>query len=170
MPSRCIGFARLLNTQATRFPDFPIVILMTPPKTQGLPRFAKWLIYLAMTGLVLALIWSQLPRGPYSTDLDRIGQGRPAMVLAYDNLSMGGMTVMAMMDTLRPEYEDRIDFLVAPLGAPNGRDFGERHGAVNGMVVLFTASGQAVRVVPVPENTGELQQALDGLLISPPRN
>jgi hypothetical protein len=139
-------------------------ISMTSEQPQGMPRKIKWLIYLAISGLVVALIWSQLPRSPYPTDLERIGQGQPALVLAYDIQSMGGMAVMGMMDDLRGEYAERIDFLVAPLGAPNGRAFGQRHDAINGTVVLFSAKGAAVNTVHLPENTAELQKALDGLL------
>jgi hypothetical protein len=85
-------------------------------------------------------------------------------VLAYDIQSMGGMEVMAMMDDLRGDYADRIKFLVAPLGAPNGHAFGDRYDAINGTVVLFSASGAAVDKVHLPANTAALQQALDGLL------
>jgi hypothetical protein len=137
---------------------------MKAEATLGMPRMRKWLIYVAITALVLALVWSQLPRSPYSTELTRIGQGQPALVLAYDIQSMGGMEVMAMMDELRGDYADRIEFLVAPLGAPNGRAFGDQHDAVNGTVVLFSASGAAVDKVHLPANTAELQEALEGLL------
>jgi hypothetical protein len=140
---------------------------MTPVPNQGLPRWTKWLITLAIVGLVLALIWSQLPRSPYPTDLERIGQGQPALVLAYDIQSMGGMAVMGMMDDLRGEYAERVAFLVAPLGAPLGRAFGQRHDAINGTVVLFSATGAAVRTLHLPANTAELQKALDGLLAQP---
>jgi len=140
---------------------------MTPVQQQGLPRWSKWLIYLAIAGGVFALIWSQLPRNPYSTDLARIGQGQPALVLAYDIRSMGGMEVMAMMDDLRGEYAERIAFLVAPLGAPHGHVFGQSHGAVNGTVVLFSATGAAVNMVRQPANTAELQTALEDLLAQP---
>jgi hypothetical protein len=124
----------------------------------------KWLIYLAIIGGVLALVWSQLPRTPYSTDLARIGQGKPALVLAYDIQSMGGMAVMAMMDDLRAEYAGRVAFLVAPLGAPNGQAFGTRFGATNGSVVMFSAKGNAVGTVYLPANTAELKNALESLL------
>ena len=137
---------------------------MTPEQPQGLPRKSKWLIYMLIVGGGIALIWSQLPRGPYSTDLTRIGQGQPALVLAYDINSMGGMAVMAMMDDLRGEYAERVAFLVAPLGAPNGQAFAERFGAINGTVVLFSAKGTAVGTVHLPANTAELQKALEGLL------
>ena len=137
---------------------------MTSERNQGMPRMRKWLITLAITALVLALVWSQLPRSPYSTELTRIGQGQPALVLAYDIQSMGGMEVMAMMDDLRGEYADRVEFLVAPLGAPHGRAFGQQHDAVNGTVVLFSANGEAVRTVHLPANTAQLQQVLERLL------
>jgi len=140
---------------------------MTPEQPQAMPRKIKWLIYLAISGLVVALIWSQLPKGPYPTDLERIGQGQPALVLAYDIQSMGGMEVMGMMDDLRGEYAGRIAFLVAPLGAPHGYAFGQRFDAINGTVVLFSAKGAAVNTVHLPADTAELQRALEGLLASP---
>lgn len=143
---------------------------MTSAQRQGLPWLVKTLIYLLIAGLVAALVWSQLPRMAYPTDLTRIGQGRPVMVLAYDIKSMGGMEVMGMMDALRPAYEDRIDFLVAPLGAPHGHAFGERHGAVNGTVVFFSAAGAAVGTVHFPFDAALLQKALDGLVGPPTRS
>ncbi len=141
---------------------------MTTVPQKGLSRTRKWLIFLAIAGGVLALVWSQLPRGPYSTDLARIGQGQPALVLAYDIQSMGGMAVMGMMDDLRDDYAERVAFLVAPLGAPQGQAFGERFGAVNGTVVLFSTQGTVVETVHLPENTAALQKALDGLLARTP--
>ena len=117
---------------------------MTTEQKQGPRRWRQWLIYMAIAVGVLALVWSQLPRSPYSTDLTRIGQGQPALVLAYDIQSMGGMAVMSMMDDLRGEYADRIAFLVAPLGAPDGQAFGRRFEANNGSVVLFSATGGVV--------------------------
>lgn len=137
---------------------------MTNVQHQGLSRMRKWLIYLAIIGGVLALVWSQLPRSPYSTDLARIGQGQPALVLAYDIQSMGGMEVMAMMDDLRGEYAERVAFLVAPLGAPHGQAFGTRFGATNGSVVMFSAKGAAVDTLHLPANTADLQKALERLL------
>ena len=137
---------------------------MKKEPAQGFARARKWLIYTAIIVGVLALVWSQLPRSPYSTDLTRIGQGQPTMVLAYDIQSMGGMAVMGMMDELRDEYTDRIAFLVAPLGAPHGHAFGRRFDAENGSVVLFSANGDALSPVYTPQNTGELKAALETLL------
>jgi hypothetical protein len=136
---------------------------------QGPRRWRQWLIYMAIVVGVLALVWSQLPRSPYSTDLSRIGQGQPALVLAYDIQSMGGMAVMSMMDDLRGEYADRIAFLVAPLGAPEGQAFGRRFEANNGSVVLFSTTGVTVNTVHLPQNTAQLKAELDKLLARPPQ-
>jgi len=137
---------------------------MTTLPATGFSRLRKWLIYTAITVGVLALVWSQLPRSPYSTDLSRVGQGQPAMVLAYDIQSMGGMAVMGMMDDLRGEYADRIAFLVAPLGAPQGEAFGRRFNLDNGSVVLFSTGGEVVNTVHLPPDTAALKLALDDLL------
>jgi hypothetical protein len=142
--------------------------MMTTNQQPKPSRLLKWLIYMAITVGVLALVWSQLPRHPYSTDLSRIGQGQPALVLAYDIKSMGGMEVMAMMDNLRDQYANRVAFLVAPLGAPHGQAFGRQFGVDNGSVVLFSAQGQAVNTIHLPPNTPALQQALDDLLQQSP--
>ena len=137
---------------------------MTIVTTSGFTRLQKWLIYAAITIGTLALVWSQLPRGPYSTDLNRIGQGQPSLVLAYDIQSMGGMAVMAMMDEVYDEYTDRITFLVADLGTPDGQAFSRRYDLFNGSVVLLTARGAAVSTLHLPFNTAGLQQALEELL------
>jgi hypothetical protein len=138
---------------------------MTTLPSPGFSRLHKWLIYTAITIGVLALVWSQLPRSPYSTDLSRVGQGQPAMVLAYDIQSMGGMAVMGMMDDLRGEYADRIAFLVAPLGAPQGQAFGRQFNVDNGSVVLFSSRGVAVNTVHLPPDTAALKLALEDLLV-----
>jgi hypothetical protein len=137
---------------------------MTIVTISGFTRLQKWLIYAAITIGTLALVWSQLPRGPYSTDLNRIGQGQPSLVLAYDIQSMGGMAVMAMMDEVYDEYTDRITFLVADLGTPDGQAFSRRYDLFNGSVVLLTARGAAVSTLHLPFNTAGLQQALEELL------
>ena len=134
---------------------------MTPVPHKGLPRWGKWLIYLSIFGAVGTLIWSQLPRGAYPTDLTRVGEDRPALVLAYDIMSMGGTEVMGLLDAVRGEYADRVEFLVADLGVPDGRNFAQRHGAANGTVMLFSRDGSHVRTIHLPPNIEVLRHALE---------
>ena len=133
---------------------------MTSEPRNSLPRWAKGLIYLFIIGAVGALAWSQLPRGAYPTDLTRIGQGQPALVLAYDINSMGGMEVMALLDGLRGEYADRVELLVAQLSMEDGHAFAQRHGAGNGSVMLFSGAGAHIRTIHMP-NSDRLRVALD---------
>lgn len=137
---------------------------MEPEPTKGLPKWGKRLIYLFFFGALAALILSQLPRGSYSTDLTRVGNGQPALVLAYDINSTGGMEVMKLMDSLRDEYADRVEFLIADLGTPQGFQFAKRHNAINGTVMFYSAKGSYVRTIHVPPNTETLRYALDETL------
>ena len=123
---------------------------MTQKTHKGMPLWGKWLAYLCVVAAVGILVWSQLPRGAYPTDLTRIGKGKPALVLAYDIQSMGGMTAMGLLDNLRGEYADRIEFLVSDLGVPEGRNFAQRYGAINGTVILLSGDGVHARTIHPP--------------------
>ena len=139
---------------------------MNPEPTKSLPQWRKRLIYLFLFGALAALIVSQLPRGSYSTDLSRVGQGQPALMLAYDINSTGGMDVMELMHTLRDEYADRVEFLIADLGTPQGSQFAKRHNAINGTVMFYSAQGSYVRTIHVPPDTETLRYGLDDALAS----
>ena len=137
---------------------------MTPTPHLGLPRWARWLFTLAFFGAVGALILSQLPRGAYPTDLSRVGKGRAALVLAYDINTLGGMSVMRLMDAVRGEYAGRVEFLVAPLGEPGGSGFARRFDAGSGSVMLFSASGSHLLTMHGPADADTLRGALDQAL------
>lgn len=134
---------------------------MQPEPGKGLTTRTKKLIYLAFFTVLAALIVSQLPRGAYSTDLSRVGEGRPALVLAYDLDSSGGMHVMKLMDALRDEYTDHVEFLVADLGTPHGYQFAQRHRAINGTVMFYSGEGAHVRTIHLPPNTEALRLGLE---------
>lgn len=124
------------------------------------PSWQKWLATLFVVAGVGALIWSQLPRGAYPTDLGRIGAGRPALVLAQDANFAAGMAVMEIMNVVRSDYPD-VEFLVAHLGLPEGQAFSRRYAAGDGAVTLFSASGERVATLHPPQSADELRQALD---------
>ena len=137
---------------------------MQPEPSKSLPKWGKRLIYLFFFGALTALILSQLPRGSYSTDLTRVGNGQPALVLAYDINSTGGMDVMRLMDAVRDEYAERIEFLIADLGTPQGSQFAKRHNAINGTVMFYSGKGSYVRTIHVPPDVETLRYGLDEAL------
>lgn len=137
---------------------------MQPKPHKDVLRTKKWLIYLVFFAAVIALIISQLPRGAYSTDLSRLGNGQPALILAYDNNAMGAMEVMKLMDALRDEYSDRVEFLVADLGTPHGSYLAQLHNGVNGTVMFYSGEGTYVSTIHLPPDTEALRSGIEEAL------
>lgn len=133
---------------------------MNADTSRPLPKWLKGLLGLTLAGLVGAFILSRLPDGAYSTDLSRIGNGRPAVVLAQDSNYVGGMGVMELMNVVRAEHEGKVDFLVAPLGLADARAFAAQHAASDGTVLLFAADGRLAGVLHHPRSAAELRSAL----------
>lgn len=137
---------------------------MQPEPTKDVLRTKKWLIYLIFFAAVVALIISQLPRGAYSTDLSRIGNGQTSLILAYDNNAVGAMEVMKLMDALREEYSDRVEFLVADLGTPHGSYLAQLHAGINGTVMFYSREGVYLNKIHLPPNTEALRSGLEKAL------
>ena len=124
---------------------------------------SPWRRRMIVTGIIVgsgSLIWSQLPKGSYPTDLSRIGQGQAVLVLAMDSNYLAGASVMNLLNDLRPSYADSVHFLVASLALPDGQAFANQHHASDGTVVLFDANGQRVALLHTPQTQDELRRAL----------
>lgn len=115
------------------------------------------LAVLVGAGFVIA----RLVAPPISTDLSGVGQGTPALVLAYENFSPAGGTALERIGRVRADYEDRMMFRVADLGTPDGKAFARRHGLSDAVAVFLTGDGRALRVADVPASEQELRQQLD---------
>ncbi|SEQ15406.1 hypothetical protein SAMN05421693_11859 [Ectothiorhodospira magna] len=133
---------------------------------KGLPPWARMLVTPLILLVAAALIWSQLPKGAYSTDLSRIGDGQPALVLIYDSTFMAGMRVMGYMDEIRDDYTPQVHFLVANVGTPDGRRLADQHGVRDGAVLLYSDRGTLVEQLPAPASVEVLRQALDRSLMA----
>jgi hypothetical protein len=101
---------------------------------------------------------------PISSDLSALGQGRPALVLAYENYSPTGGEALARLGSVRADYEPRMDFRVADLGTPHGRAFADRHGLRDGLAVFLKPAGAPPRVPGIPADEQQLRQRLDAKL------
>jgi hypothetical protein len=71
-----------------------------------------------------------------------------------------GASVMHLLHDVRDEFGHSVQFLVASLSRPDGRDFAARHGAIDGTVVLFDARGQRVALLRSPQSADELRRAV----------
>jgi hypothetical protein len=124
----------------------------------------RTLIVLAVTAVVALGIWRVLPT-PISTDLSQVGQGRPAVVLAYENFSLLGGEALTRLNAIRGEYEDRVVFALADLGTPIGQAFANRYALQDGLAVVLAADGSVHSTGTVPTDPQALRARLDGALV-----
>jgi len=101
---------------------------------------------------------------PIGSDLSVIGQGKPVLVLAYENFSPIGGEALNRLRQVRSDYDLRLNFVVADLGTPHGRAFASRHRLADGQAVFLNQDGQAIRVISIPADEQELRSRLESKL------
>lgn len=125
-------------------------------------KSARWPKFVAI-GLILVLlgifVWS-LPRG-YSVDLSRIGKGGDVVVLVHDQGIMASDRLMQVVDTVRSGYEGRVEFLVADLNLPAGREFAKVHGVESATLIFFGPDGRKLKTLRGLQDEGALRDALN---------
>ncbi|WP_417580704.1 hypothetical protein [Nitrincola sp.] len=128
-----------------------------------MPKLVKFIITLVSLGLIGWVMWTFLGVKPISKDLSVIGQGSPVVVLVYESYAPAGMDAMERLNQVRSDYEPNIKFRVAHLGTPEGDVFVRRHEAFDGVIVLFDAAGEVIRVTTVPSQIDQLRRELERL-------
>jgi hypothetical protein len=98
---------------------------------------------------------------PVSMDLSLVGQGKPSLVLAYENFSPTGGAALEQLRKVRGDYESRLVFIVADLGTPQGRQFALQHGLVDGQAVLLNGQESPLAAFTIPNETAALRARLD---------
>jgi hypothetical protein len=111
--------------------------------------------------LVLIYLMTLFVVKPVSMDLSLVGQGKPSLVLAYENFSPTGGAALEQVRKVRGDYATRLVFIVADLGTPQGRQFALRHGLVDGQAVLLDATGMPLSALTIPEDSEVLRARLD---------
>ena len=114
--------------------------------------------------LGIGYVVSLLAVRPMSTDLSVVGQGKPALVLVYENFSPASTEGLERLKQVRDDYEASLSFVVADLGVPAGQNFARRHGLGAGHVLLLGADGEPRGMVPVPADERALRAGLDNAL------
>jgi hypothetical protein len=111
--------------------------------------------------LVLGYVVTLVAVKPVSMDLSLVGQGKPALVLAYENFSPTGGAALERLRKVRGDYEERLVFVVADLGTPQGQGFANRYGLVDGQAVFLDGAGQPLRATHIPSDLAVLRSQLD---------
>lgn len=127
----------------------------------------KTAILIGSLAAIVLLVWVafELFVGrPLSTDLSRLAQGKPALVLAFENYSPASMDAADLVNQVRGDYEADILFLAADLGVPDGRVFARDHNIHDGMAVLLGGDGSPVQRISMNLGSRELRQHLNQLI------
>ncbi len=122
-------------------------------------RFAWWLGIPALVIGALLVSWYFLQ--PISSDLSTVGQGQPALVLAYENFNPASGAMVNQLSRIQSDYSDLMQFAVADLGTPEGQAFARRYGIDNGAAVFLSADGEPLRVSFLTSDEQALRQLLD---------
>lgn len=101
---------------------------------------------------------------PIGTDLSIIGQGRPVLVLAYENFSPTGGDALNRLRKVRSDYDTRLDFVVADMGTPRGQAFANSYQLVDGQAVFLKPNGEPLRLTFIAADEQELRSRLDSKL------
>ena len=101
---------------------------------------------------------------PIGSDLSVIGQGKPVLVLAYENYSPIGGDALNRLRQVRSDYDSRLDFVVADLGTPDGRAFANRHQLADGQAVVLKPDAKPLWVTSIPADEQELRSELESKL------
>ena len=101
---------------------------------------------------------------PISTDLSTIGQGKPILVLAYENYSPTGGDALNQLRKVRSDFDTRLDFAVADLGTPLGRAFADKYRLFDGLAVFLTKNGQPRGTIRIAADEQDLRKILESKL------
>jgi len=134
--------------------------MTTPQSTdQKNPVIKKALIILLSITVILAFSWAMLPQG-YSTDITKIGKGKPAIVLIYDTMNAGSDHLMGSFTQVRGEFESQVEFIIVDVNAPGGQDFANTNAVPAASGLLLSRQGKRITVIYPPQEAAELKQTI----------
>ncbi|MEH6825601.1 MAG: hypothetical protein V7629_17020 [Motiliproteus sp.] len=109
-------------------------------------------------------IATQTMMTPISTDLSVIGQGTPSLVLGVESYSPAGGDALNRLNVVKGDYEDRILFVVADLGTPQGQTFARQYNLQDGVAIFLSSDGKPDKITSIPADEQELRKQLDSNL------
>jgi len=105
--------------------------------------------------VVLVFAINKLPRG-FSEDLSVIGQGGPVAVIVHNKEDMRSQYLMTMLDEVRGDYSDRIEFRIADTSVRLGSTFSAAQRVSGATLVLFGTDGRRIVALNDVEDTAML--------------
>lgn len=125
-------------------------------------RRSKWpkLITLGLILMITLFAVSLLPRG-FSDDTSIIGKGTPVLLLVHDDNILQSGETMVVMNKIRNEYAERLEFVVADINTPEGRAFAQRNGYMPAALVFYSADGRNLQTRYSSQTVESLQRELN---------
>ena len=118
------------------------------------------LITIAIIAVALAFAATLLPRG-FSDDVSRIGQGRGAIVLVHNKEAVLSLEMMTLMNRVRGDYEDRVEFLAVDEATDTGRRFAAAQGVNDSVLVLFAPDGARLAVLDSVRSEADMRAVME---------
>ena len=115
----------------------------------------------------LAFAIMLLPKG-FNDDLSTIGQGMPAVVLVHDNGSVVSLNLMELLNKVRPDYADNVEFIVVNNTSKEGEMFKEQQNIYGSVLVLLSHNGIKRGTLANSEDEAGLRSELNKLLLAIP--
>jgi hypothetical protein len=129
----------------------------------GLARYTRLIVIFTICAILVAVVML-LPKG-FSDDMSKIGQGTNVVVLTHNKNSVQSMELMELLNTVRSDYEEMVEFLVVDIDTREGQAFIRREGVSFGasVLVLFDGDGARKGILAGSVSEKELRSALDGI-------
>ena len=128
----------------------------------GFARYTN-LIIISVVCVILVAAIMLLPKG-FSDDLSKIGQGSVVLVLTHDKNTVGGMIAMELLNTVRSDYEGKVEFLAIDVNTQQGQAFTRQQGVGSVVLILFGADGSRRGVLGANISEVKLRSALNAIL------
>ncbi|WP_418358012.1 hypothetical protein ACNH6B_01580 [Shewanella basaltis] len=112
----------------------------------NIKRKAPWVAIGIIAAIVLlfSLLVTQMPKG-FTSDLELIGTGKPAVVFVYDPNLVSSITQTEQMNEARDHLGDNVHFLLARIATPEGEAFISKHNAQLTELLLFDPAGNLTK-------------------------
>lgn len=122
-------------------------------------------IGLAVVGGIGFLFVRNVSSTMHEHDLDRVQNGKPTIVQIHDPQCSSCVALQReTKQALKNFNSDELDYVIANIKTPEGRNFANRYGAQHVTLLLFDDEGALQGVLQGQRRRGELRLAFERLL------
>lgn len=113
-------------------------------------------------GVVFALaigVWTYLS-STFTSDVSRIGNGKPAIALVFDDSDSTSINLRYGYRKLGSEYKDSVEFIMINVRSPIGIEFTHKTKAKIGTALYYDGAGNQLMVLEGPTDVMTLSESI----------